>query len=291
MNKFSESRKSKKFFVIFFITVCAFVLSSCIASKSTTDSGKLRVHFLDVGQADSELIQLANGEVMLIDGGNRGDADFLVKYIKSLDIEKIDYLLATHPHEDHVGGLPEVVRAFEIGKVYMPKKTANSRIFEALITEIKNKNLKITEAKNGMTILEDRDTKISIVAPVGKGYEKINDYSIVNKLQYKNISLLFTGDAERDSELEILNTDVDLKADILKVAHHGSDSSSSAEFLDRVKPKYAVISSGKENNYGHPNKEVIDRLNKRNIKALRTDEMGTIVLETDGRSADLKSLR
>lgn len=291
MNKFNRGIKTNKLLIVFLMMVCVFIVTSCDTSTKELSGGKTRVHFLDIGQGDSELIELPNGEVMLIDGGNRDDSEFLVEYIKNLHISKIDYVVATHPHEDHIGGLPEVIKTFDIGKIYMPKKTANTRIFESLVSEIKNKGLKITEANSGMNILDEKDLNISILAPISTSYEKINDYSIVSKLKYKDISLLFTGDAERESEKQLLQSEMDLSADLLKIGHHGSNTSSSDEFLDEVKPKYAVISSEKGNNYGHPHKEVIDRLTSRNIKILRTDEMGTIVLETDGKAAKLKSLK
>ena len=291
MNEFNRGIKTNKLLIVFLMMVCVFIVTSCDTSTKELSGGKTRVHFLDIGQGDSELIELPNGEVMLIDGGNRDDSEFLVEYIKNLHISKIDYVVATHPHEDHIGGLPEVIKTFDIGKIYMPKKTANTRIFESLVSEIKNKGLKITEANSGMNILDEKDLNISILAPISTSYEKINDYSIVSKLKYKDISLLFTGDAERESEKQLLQSEMDLSADLLKIGHHGSNTSSSDEFLDEVKPKYAVISSEKGNNYGHPHKEVIDRLTSRNIKILRTDEMGTIVLETDGKAAKLKSLK
>ena len=282
--------KINKRILLIMILIFTLFISGCDSQEISSEpaKGNLRVHFLDIGQGDSTLVQLPNNQVALIDGGKQTDGEFLVDYIKKLNISKIDYLIATHPHADHIGGLPEVVKNFEIGKIYMPNKTANTKVFEKLLEEIKKKNLKITRARNDMVILNEGDLKLSVLAPISEEYENINDYSIVNKLEYKDISLIFTGDAEKTSETEMLNLGLDLSSDILKVGHHGSNSSSIAEFLDKVNPKYAVISCGLDNSYGHPHKEVMERLNERNIKILRTDKMGTIILDSDGRSADLQ---
>lgn len=275
-----NKRRTFLILTLIIISISLFTLSAC-------NKEKLKVHFLDVGQGDSTLIELPNSKVVLIDGGNKADSDFLVDYIKNLDIKTIDYIIATHPHADHIGGLPQVIEEFDIGKVYMPRVTSNTQIFEQLLIEIKKKDIKIIQAKSGMIIVDKGDLKLTILSPTSDKYKKINDYSIVNKLIYKDISLLFTGDAETTAENELINNK-DLSTDILKVAHHGSNSSSSDKFLDSVKPKYAIISCGQGNKYGHPDSLVLKRLKERKIKILRTDEIGTIILKSDGKSADFR---
>ena len=283
-----------KSLIVIMITICLFS-TGCTEfvsneTNQNTSEGKLVVHYLDVGQGDSILIQFPENRVALIDGGTRESGQKVVNYIKNLGIEKIDYLIATHPHEDHIGGLPEVVRNFEIGKVYMPNKTANTKIFETLLTEIDNKGLKITIAKGFDTIIDEGNLKFSILAPLKDEYPETNDYSIVTKLEYLDNSFLFTGDIEKEAEMDLIEAGYDLKSDVLKVAHHGSNSSSSEEFLKAVDPDYSVISLGKDNSYGHPHKETLDRLNSMGIEILRTDELGDIVVKSDGVSLTVKGV-
>lgn len=239
----------------------------------------LSVHYIDVGQADCELIQLPNGENMLIDAGNNGDGDDVVAYLQSLGVTKIDYLIGTHPHEDHIGGLDDVIENMDIGKIYMPDKTANTKTFESVLDAIEAKSLTINTAKAGVNIYNDGEMTIDIAAPVGTSYSSLNDYSAVILLKYRDASFIFMGDAESLSESEIT---YDVSADVLKVGHHGSSTSSSQSFLNRVNPKYAVISCGEGNSYGHPNQETLDKLNAMGVAIYRTDLNGTIICRTDG---------
>lgn len=278
--------------ILLFTTGCQNLdkLGTSHTLSNSSNEGNLVVHFLDVGQADSILIQLPNGATSLIDGGNRGDSQFIVEYIKKLGIQKIDYLLATHPHEDHIGGLPEVIKNFDIGNVYLPKKSASTKIFESLVAEIKSNGIKAIEGKGGTDIINEAEINFSIIAPNSSEYDETNDYSIVTKLKYKDMSFIFTGDAEKISEDEMLNKRYDLSANVLKVGHHGGRTSTSEEFLNKIEPQYAVISVEKGNDYGHPHKETIKRLEERGINILRTDEMGTIVLVSDGVTLNFKGL-
>lgn len=245
--------------------------------------GDLKVHYINIGQGDAIFIELPNGENALIDGGPRSSEQTLLNYLSKQSIEKIDYLVATHPHEDHIGGLAGVIKKYDIGKIYMPDVTHTTKTFENLLLAIQSKGYKITKAKAGDFIIDKEGLSIRILAPEeNKSGNNLNDYSVVLKLDYKNNSFLFTGDAESESEGIMISRGYDLKADVLKVGHHGSTTSTTNEFLNKVDPKYAVISSGKDNRYGHPHNEIINKLNNKNIKIYRTDLDGTIIATSDG---------
>lgn len=241
-------------------------------------AGNIRVHFLDVGQGDCTLIELPDDKIMLIDAGNKENGDDIVSYIKMLGKDKIDYLIATHPHSDHIGGMERVVNKFDIGNVYMPKAIHNISIYKDLLKAIDNKGLYITTAKAGVEIYSDDITKIEILSPTRETYEEMNNYSAVIRLTYKNSSFLFMGDAEELVEDDIINKVQ--KTDVLKVGHHGSTTSSSRRFINRVNPDYAIISCGVDNDYGHPHAETLSIL--KNSTVLRTDELGTIIITSDG---------
>ncbi len=260
-------------------------------SASTSTAKETLIYFLDVGQGDSELIRLKTGENILIDAGTKESEKELVSYIKELGVSKIDYLIATHPHADHIGGMAQVVKQFDIGKIYMPKipdkQVPTTVTYEKLLTEIDKKGLKITAAKAGMTIFQNGTEKFEILAPVSTKYDGLNSYSVVTKLTCGGKKFLFTGDAETDSEKDMISKNCDVKSDVLKCGHHGSSTSTSTAFLKAVNPTTAVISCGVDNDYGHPNKKILNRLENANVKVYRTDSQNTILAKCDGSSINI----
>lgn len=269
--------------IIFMILAGAFELFQ--GTVAITPSEDLKVHFLDVGQGDSIFIELPTNETILIDASIKDASNKIINYLREENVSKIDYVFATHPHSDHIGGMSAVIKTFDIGQIYMPKAVTTTKTYENLLLTIKDKNLKIKAAKAGNTIIDTDDLKLVVLAPNQDSYESLNNYSIVLKLTYKEKSFLFMGDAETLSEKEITG---DIQADVLKVGHHGSRTSTSQAFLNKVNPSYAVISVGLNNDYKHPHQEVIDRLEKKNIKIYRTDQNGDIIFTTDGYNIDVK---
>lgn len=251
---------------------------------------KLLVHFLDVGQGDCELVCLPSGKVMLIDAGDNGEESIITRYLDKLGIKRIDYLVATHPHADHIGGMEEIIKGYEIGEIYMPRVEAESKTFERMLDAIDEKGLLIHTGETGKVIFSEDSIKARILSPQkGKLYEDKNNNSLVIKLEYQDRSFLFTGDIEEDAERDILSAKEYISADVLKVAHHGSSTSSISEFIDKTQPQYAIISCGEGNEYGHPHKETLDKLESLGIKVLRTDELGTIIITTDGKNLEVEN--
>jgi len=251
--------------------------------NSGNESNVLKLHFLDVGNADCILIQTPSAKTILIDAGNRDDGEQIKKYLHRQGVAKIDILIATHPHEDHIGGMQAVVEEFPVGEIYMPRVAHTSKVFEELLLAIQQQGLHIKTAKAGVSLLTEQDLNFTIIAPLSREYEQLNDYSVVTRLVYGNTAFLLTGDAEAVSENEMLAAGTTLQTDVLKVGHHGSVSSTTIAFLKAVKPRYAVISVGKDNDYGHPHQETLAKLEKAKVKLYRTDVCGTIIATSDGR--------
>ncbi|MCA1074035.1 MBL fold metallo-hydrolase [Clostridium bowmanii] len=249
---------------------------------NSTLNGNLKVHFINVGQADSILIQQGS-KFMLIDAGNNGDGKLVKNYLLQQGVKKLDYVIGTHPHEDHMGGLDYIINDFNIGKIFLPKATSTTKTFGDVVAAIKNKGMKATVPSPGETF-NLGSAKCTILAPNSTKYKDLNNYSVVVKLEFGNNSFILTGDAEDISESEILQKGFNIKADVLKVGHHGSRSSTSDEFLAKVNPKYAIISTEKGNDYGHPHKETMDKLKNKNIPVYRTDELGTIIATSNGKT-------
>ena len=239
--------------------------------------GLMRVHFIDVGQADSTFIELGNGQTMLIDAGLGGDD--VVDYIRDLQYSSIDFVVATHPHDDHIGGMATVFDSFEIGKMYMPRQEHTIDAFTNMLDVIENKEIELHEAKAGVNITTSGIIKIDILAPFAESYSNLNNCSAVVKLTYGETVMLFTGDAEQVIEGQLLDSGID--ADVLKVGHHGAGSSSAPSFIKAVSPEVAVISCGEGNSYGHPDYETLAILKEVGADIYRTDEQGTIQVTAD----------
>ncbi len=244
----------------------------------------LDITYLDVGQADSILIQ-NEGHNMLIDAGNNEDGPLLVQYFKEQNITKFDYLITTHPHEDHIGGMDDIINNFDIEKIYMPDVTTTTKTFLDVLEAIEKKNMTydVPNINQNFTL---GNTLFQVIY-TGNDKKNLNNSSIILKATFKNTSYLFTGDATSEVEKKILNKDI--QATVLKVGHHGSKYSTTTDFLNKVNPKYAIISVGKNNSYNHPNQVTINKLEKKNIEIHRTDQEGSIFLKSDGKTINITS--
>lgn len=243
------------------------------------NEANLRIYFIDVEQADSILV-IDRDKTMLIDAGTNKMGEKVVNFLKGKRITKIDYLIGTHPHEDHIGGLDEVIKNFDIGKIYMPKVQNNTKTFEDVLDAIKEKNLKVTTPKVDDTFALNMANCTIMSAREEGVQDNLNLSSIVIRMTYGEQSFLFMGDAEKENEQERSWT----KTNVLKIGHHGSNTSSSEEFLKQVSPQIAVISVGKDNTYGHPKQDTIDKLKNMGSAIYRTDKNGTILIMSDGKN-------
>ena len=278
-------RKHIRLFVnIFILTALLILVRLSFNSNNHPIAYKnaMIVHYINVGQGDSILIQV-NNKNLLIDSGPESNKNHLLNYLKNLDIDTLDYVIATHPHEDHIGNMQHIINTYNISAFYAPKVTASSKTFEQMIDSLKRKNLKINVIKQGISSIDlGNNTKVTVLSPNYDSYDNLNNYSPIMKIEYKNTSFLFTGDAEEEVENEVLKNNFILSSDVLKVGHHGSSTSTSSSFLKAVNPSVCVISAGINNNYNHPNPTTLKKLQKNKCIIYRTDKNGDILLISDG---------
>ena len=252
-----------------------------------TKGETLEVSFIDVGQADSILIE-NEGHYMLVDAGNNEDGEKLVTYFKEQNINIFDYVVGTHPHEDHIGGLDDIINNFKINNFYMPDVITTTLTFEEVLDVLENNNVNLT-IPNENDSFSLGEANIEVLHVGDESESDLNNTSIILKVTYQNISFLLTGDAESKIINELDPSD--LKTTVLKLGHHGSITSTNETILEKASPQVAIISAGVNNQYGHPHQEVLNLLQQNNIKTYRTDQDGTIIVTTDGVNLDIKTIK
>ena len=261
-------------------TVNKYTVSDKASEGQLTD--KLTVHFLDVGQGDCALITC--GEyAMLIDAGDNSMGTTVELYLRKQNIKKLDYVIGTHPDADHIGGMDVIIYKFDCDTIILPDFEKNTATYRDVIDTINNKNYKITRPAAGQTYSLGQ-SEFTVISPVSDDYgDNANNYSVGIRLTYGDTSFLLAGDAEEEAEEDMLDSGQELKADVFKASHHGSRTSNTEEFLEAVNPKYAVISCGENNKYGHPHAQTLNTLRAMGIKVFRTDEQGAVIIKSDGK--------
>lgn len=278
--------KRKLYPILGILLVLFLFFSACAPAAPPAETGDatLSVRFLDVGQGDSIFLS-CKGETMLIDAGEPDQGDAVVSALRALRVERLNYLVGTHPHADHIGGLERVLSEFPVEKILMPRAETDTRTFESLLDAVAEKGLKVTAPEPG-TEFDLGEARVEVLGP-REIYEDLNDCSLVLRVTLGRTSFLFTGDMEAGAEEDLLESGANLTARVLKVGHHGSETSSSEPFLDAVAPQYAVISVGEGNSYGHPAPQTLEALSRRGAEVFRTDLDGTILAESDGRDIEI----
>lgn len=272
---------------VLFTIASSLAFSACSIREAPADRRVMRVHYIDVGQGDSVLVQV-NGVNLLIDAGPSDSADTLTSYLKKQGVRKLHYIIATHPHEDHIGGMANVIREFEVGSFYAPRITSETEYFAAMASSLRKKGESINAAREGISLKLGVGSECIMLSPCGGSYDNLNNYSAMIKVTYGSSSFLFTGDAEELAESEVMASGAEIDCDVLKAGHHGSSTSSSSHLIDAVSPEIAVISVGKRNDFGHPSRKVLNALEGMGVQVYRTDIDGTVILESDGKKVKKK---
>lgn len=267
--------------IITLLTSLALATTLLIPQSTEAATKTMKVYFINVGQGDATYIKMPGGEDVLIDGGRQGQGDEVVAFLKSKKVDDIEIMIATHPDADHIGGLDEVLKAYKVETIYAPKVSHTTEAYKNFLKAVKNEKRTVKTAKAGVK-LAVKGVTAKFVGPV-KDYGKsdLNNWSAVLHVTYNKNKFLFTGDAEKASEADMVKAKQTLQADVIKVGHHGAKTSSNTDFLKVVKPKYAVISVGK-NSYGHPTKDVLNRFKGVKASVYRTDKNGNVSISSTG---------
>lgn len=287
--------KSTTFLCIILVIGMLFIITKFNEMQERFNSygdEEFKVHFIDIGQGDSIVIQTPDNEFMLIDTGEYVFKDKLDNYLQDLGVTTFKYVIFTHPHSDHIGSAAYIVNKYNIENLIMPNAVTTTKTYSNLIEAIEKKDLEIT-----LPVIGDEyalgEAKFMIAAPISDFYDNLNNYSVAIKMVFRETSYFFGGDMEKLSENEVIahcnDTNSDLSCDVLKVGHHGSSSSSSSAWIDLINPQIALIMCGIDNGYGHPTKETLTRLEGRNIEIARTDLEGDIVISTNGRGYTIRT--
>ncbi len=269
-------------------------LISVVEKETVMESHDLEVHFIDVGQAECILIE-APEKTLLIDAGEVGCGNDITNYLHSNGVFSIDVFITTHPHSDHIGSAEHILKNFPVSEVVMPEipdeYLPTTALFEDLLRSLAKENCSVSYAKTGKSYDLGSGASLEVLAPSGNLGDNLNNYSVVTKLVYGETSFLFTGDIEKEAENAILSSGADISCTVYNAGHHGSSTSNTSAFLDAASPEYAAVSCGKNNDYGHPHKEVVAAFRERGITCLRTDYDGNIIFGSDGKEIFIRTTK
>jgi len=292
MKKHKGNKKAQLLTIIIFGIIAIFSAyfgNDIISTNVGTPTGVLEISYLDVGQGDAVYIKVNDFDI-LIDAGPKSDSDKLMQQLEEKNIDDFEIVIATHPHEDHIGGMTKVFEKYDVKSFYMPKATNTTKTFENMMKAVSNEGLNVNVIKEGTSFELGEGARIDVYSPIQESYDDLNDYSPIMKLTYGNKAFIFTGDAEKVAEEEVVKKYAnELKADVIKFGHHGSSTSSTKEFIEAISPKYGIISCGLDNSYGHPHRETLKIIEKMGIEAYRTDKEGQITITSDGNNIEIET--